>query len=54
MNAAVRLALYGTGLIVAFFAAYFVAAAVVPQEYVQNWNDRVVIDEHSNEENGGH
>lgn len=37
MSAGARLALYGAGLVVAFFAAYFIAGAVVPEQFVSDW-----------------
>ncbi len=46
MNAAVRLGLYGGGLVVAFFAAYFLGGAIVPEEYVERWMEQSVVNEH--------
>ncbi|SJN10772.1 hypothetical protein FM113_10065 [Leucobacter sp. 7(1)] len=37
MNTAARLGLYGIGLVVAFFAAYVIAGAVVPDAFVADW-----------------
>ena len=37
MNAAGRLSLYGAGVVVAFGAAFGIAAAVVPDSAVANW-----------------
>ncbi|UNK70854.1 hypothetical protein [Microbacterium sp. H1-D42] len=40
MNAAVRLTLYGAGLIVAFVVAFGLAGVVVPDSFVDDWVSR--------------
>lgn len=37
MNAGVRLALYGVGLVAAFGAAFGIASVVVPESLVTDW-----------------
>ena len=37
MNTAARLGLYAAGLVVAFFAAYGIAAVAVPDSLVYDW-----------------
>lgn len=49
MNAAGRLGLYGAGLVVAFGAAYGLAGVIVPESFVQSWNERSNMNEHSTE-----
>ncbi|MFB8387781.1 hypothetical protein ACFC3F_11645 [Microbacterium sp. NPDC055910] len=45
MNTAGRLSLYAAGLVVAFAASYGIAAAVVPDSVVTDWNQRAEIDQ---------
>ncbi|GAA1629270.1 hypothetical protein [Leucobacter chromiireducens] len=46
MNAGARLGLYGIGLVVAFVAAYFIAGAVVPAEFVADWTQQAHTPSH--------
>lgn len=39
MSAATRLVVYGTVLVVVFVAAYFLAGALVPAEFVAEWSE---------------
>lgn len=51
MNVGTKLALYGAGLVAAFFAAFFLAGAIVPESLVQSWIEQSESNTH--DEHGG-